>query len=159
MIAAAMTFAIASATFKPNTAMPKTTAYNKGGCIGGNRSPELHWSGAPKGTRSFALIVHDPDAPVRGGWYHWVVYNVPPATSRFGAGAALPDSELGTTSFGEHPYGGPCPPSGTHHYHFTLYALDVASFSAPHLTGPQLQAAISRHTIAKASVIGLYSAR
>ena len=153
ILAAAAAFAIASATFAPNTTMPQSTVYNK--CGGQNRSPELHWSGAPKGTRSFALIAFDPDAT--GGWYHWVVYNLPAAQSRLYAGVRLPLSEAGTTSFKQLGYGGPCPPPGkVHHYMFTLYALDVSRLGRTGMTGPRAEAAMRRHILAKTTVTGLY---
>lgn len=154
---AAMTFALASATFKPNSTMPSSTQYNRSGCSGPNISPELHWSGAPKGTRSYALVVHDPDAPAPGGWYHWIVYNIPASTHAFAAGIKLPANELGKTSWDEDGYGGPCPPPGApHHYNFTLYALDSPSVDGQQLTGPQLEAAIARHTLARARLTGLF---
>lgn len=156
MILAAVTFAVASVTFKPNASMPTRTAYNKSGCTGGNRSPELHWHGAPAGTRSFAVIMHDPDAPAAGGWYHWVAFNIPSSTKALAENATLRDDQLGTTSWGEHPYGGPCPPPGKpHHYNTTVYALDIAKIDG-HPTGPQLEAAIAHHILAKATVTGLY---
>ncbi|HEV3152929.1 MAG TPA: YbhB/YbcL family Raf kinase inhibitor-like protein [Candidatus Baltobacteraceae bacterium] len=157
MIAAALAFSIASATFKPNSTMPVRTVYDKSGCTGGNRSPELHWRGAPAGTRSFAIVMHDPDAPAPGGWYHWVVYDISGATTHLAENAAVTGAQLGTTSWGEHPYGGPCPPPGkVHHYNTTIYALDVAKIPGAHLTGPQLLAAIAKHTLAKATVTCLY---
>lgn len=149
-------FVLASSTFHAGAAMPKSTVYAK--CGGQNVSPELHWSGAPAKTRSFALIAHDPDAPAPGGWYHWVAYNIPASTHALSAGAVLPSpSQLGKTSFGETAYGGPCPPPGKpHHYNFTLYALDVGSVAGSHLTGPELKAAILTHTLARTTVTGLY---
>lgn len=148
-------FVLASSTFHAGATMPKSTVYTK--CNGGNVSPELHWSGAPAGTRSFALIAHDPDAPAPGGWYHWVAYNIPANTHALAAGASLPQSESGKTSFDENAYGGPCPPPGKpHHYNFTLYALDVAKIPGDHLSGPQLEAAIARHTLARTTYTGLY---
>jgi Raf kinase inhibitor-like YbhB/YbcL family protein len=149
-------FVLTSATFKPDTTMPLSTVYKQ--CGGANISPELHWSGAPKRTKSFALIVHDPDAPAPGGWYHWVVYNLPPTTQQMPAGMTLADSQLGQTSFDETVYGGPCPPPGKpHHYNFTLYALDVATVDGAHLSGPRLRSAIAHHTIAKTTLTGLYA--
>ena len=160
MTPAALAFAVTTTTFKPNAAMPVKTAYNKSGCTGGNRSPELHWRSAPAGTRSFAIVMHDPDAPAPGGWYHWVVYNIPRAQTELGENAAIPNARLGTTSWGEAAYGGPCPPPGkAHHYNTTVYALDVQRLSGNHLTGPQLEAAIAKHTLGKATITGLYSAK
>ena len=155
MILAALTFTLASATFKPNATMPLRTVK----CGGANVSPELHWQGAPKGTRSFALILHDPDAPHPGGWYHWVVYDMPASTRELPAGAAIAPSRLGTTSFGSPGYGGPCPPPGkVHHYNFTLYALDEALVPGGTFTGPQLERAIAGHVLAKTTLTGLFQA-
>lgn len=148
-------FMLASATFKPDARMPLSTVYKR--CGGANVSPELHWSGAPARTRSFALIVHDPDAPAPGGWYHWVVYNLPPTTDEMPAGATLAGSQLGQTSFDEDGYGGPCPPPGKpHHYVFTLYALDVGTIAGADLTGPRLRGIIAHHSLAKTTLTGLY---
>lgn len=158
MILAALTFTIASATFRPGGTMPMSTVYTR--CGGENRSPELHWQGAPKAARSFALIAHDPDAPHPGGWYHWIVYNLPASTSSLAQNAALPASELGTTSFGQPGYGGPCPPPGNpHRYNFTLYALDEPTVSGTNLTGPQLEAAMKGHVLAQTRVTGLFGRR
>jgi Raf kinase inhibitor-like YbhB/YbcL family protein len=101
--------------------------------------------------------MHDPDAPAAGGWYHWVVYNLPASARALPENAALPDNELGTTSWNETVYGGPCPPPGKpHHYVFTLYALDVSRIPGAHLTGPQVEAAVSHHTLARATLTGLF---
>ena len=153
ILAAAAAFAIASSKFAPNTTLPKTTVYNK--CGGPNISPELHWSGAPRGTRSFALIMFDPDAT--GGWYHWVAYNIPSTTTQLHSAARLPLGELGATSFNQLGYGGPCPPPGkVHHYIFTVYALNVARLGRAGMTGPRAEAAMRKHILARTSVTGLY---
>src|SRR5450755_1006443 len=110
------------------------------GCTGGNISPALSWSGAPSGTKSFAITIYDPDAPTGSGWWHWVVFNLPPdsATLPQGAGdpgtAKLPKGSVqGRTDFGKPGWGGPCPPpgSGKHHYNFTLFALKVGKIEVP----------------------------
>jgi Raf kinase inhibitor-like YbhB/YbcL family protein len=158
MMAAALAFTLASASFKANAPMPAALAYNRSGCTGRNLSPELHWSGEPANTRSFALVMHDPDAPAPGGWFHWVVYNIPGSTHALKAGAPLPQDELGTTSWDERGYGGPCPPPGNaHHYVFTLYALDTPKIAGRNPTGPQLEALVSRHTLARATLIGTFA--
>ncbi|MEN2978093.1 YbhB/YbcL family Raf kinase inhibitor-like protein [Tistrella sp. BH-R2-4] len=102
------------------------------GCDGGNLSPQLSWQGAPAGTRSFVLTMHDPDAPTGIGWMHWVVANIPADAEGLPRGAAgdpaaLPAGALQTrTDFGAPGYGGPCPPEGqSHRYVFTLTALAV----------------------------------
>lgn len=154
MMFAALTFTLASATFKANATMPTRTVHAQ--CGGANVSPELHWEGAPKGTRSIALIALDPDAPHPGGWYHWVAYNLPPSTHALPENATIPSGELGTTSFNQTGYGGPCPPAGKpHHYNFTLYALD-RTVTGTHLTGPKLQAAMAGHILARSTLTGLY---
>jgi Raf kinase inhibitor-like YbhB/YbcL family protein len=104
--------------------------YNGFGCTGGNVSPQLSWSGAPAGTKSFALTMFDPDAPTGSGWWHWVVVNIPASATQLAAGASgksLPAGSLETrTDFGKPGYGGPCPPPGlAHRYIFTIYALKV----------------------------------
>lgn len=148
-------FALASATFTSGATMPISTVYTR--CSGANISPELHWRGSPAQTKSFALIVHDPDAQAPGGWYHWVVYNLPANTESLPAGSKLTQRQLGRNSFGENAYSGPCPPPGKpHHYIFTLYALNQPAVPGQHLTGPQLERFIVRHTIGTAKLTGLY---
>lgn len=97
-------------------------------CKGENISPEIIWSGAPRGTKSFVLICDDPDAPM-GTWVHWVVYNIPVNMNKlqqhFPKDVELKNGiKQGITSFGSSGYGGPCPPSGTHRYYFKVYAIN-----------------------------------
>ena len=96
-------------------------------CDGPDVSPPLEWSGAPEGTKSYALICDDPDAPM-GTWVHWVVWNIPANVNQFSEGmskgAGFPGKE-GISDFKRPGYGGPCPPSGTHRYYFKIYALDT----------------------------------
>lgn len=135
---------LVSSTFEPNATVPTTMVAKD--CGGQNVSPQLHWSGAPKGTKSFALIVHDPDAPHPGGFYHWVVQTIPAGVSTIDAG---------TTRFSG--YYGPCPPPGkVHHYHFTLYALDETIDSDPALDAQALQQRIKGHVLAQTTLTGLY---
>jgi Raf kinase inhibitor-like YbhB/YbcL family protein len=111
------------------------------GCTGKNISPSLTWSGAPTGTKSFALILHDPDAQTGvGGFTHWIVYNIPATTNKLEKSAGVEKSTSlpsGTvqapTSFGSASYGGPCPPAGEkpHRYVFTLYALGTEKLEFP----------------------------
>ena len=107
------------------------------GCAGGNVSPSLNWSGVPKGAKSLALSVYDSDAPTGSGFWHWVVFDMPPTVTSLPKGAGDPKSGLmpkgaiqSRTDFGVPGYGGPCPPQGDppHHYHFTLFAVDVDKF-------------------------------
>jgi Raf kinase inhibitor-like YbhB/YbcL family protein len=135
-VAQAPTFTLSS----PDLASGKfanTFVANGFGCSGGNISPALMWSGAPAGTKSFALQVYDPDAPTGSGFWHWTVYNIPATASGLAQGAGNAASKLPATAFGgtnafqdtgvNGNYGGPCPPAGdaAHRYVFTLYALAV----------------------------------
>jgi Raf kinase inhibitor-like YbhB/YbcL family protein len=160
MVASALlALQLLSLSFASGGRLPEWTAHGDARCPGADRSPELHWAGTPAGTRSFALVLYDPDA--RGGWYHWVAYDIAPSLRGLGVAAALPDAELGVNSFHEQRYGGPCPPPGApHHYVFTLYALDVATLHARRpLDGPALLARIRGHAIARARLVGRYGVR
>ena len=132
-------------------------------CDGENLSPPLAWTGVPPGTKTLALIADDPDAPM-GTWVHWVVYNLPTATAGLPEGyAADPQRQDGTcqgvTDFRRTGYGGPCPPSGTHRYFFTLYALDTTCSLAPGATAKELETAMRGHILAQAQLMGTYRRR
>lgn len=122
-------FQLSSADVK--TTFAQTQVANTFGCSGGNVSPQLSWTGAPAGTKSFALTIYDPDAPTGSGWWHWVVVNIPASVTQLTSGASpgkMPAGSLETrTDFGKSGYGGPCPPAGdkAHRYIFTVYALKV----------------------------------
>jgi Raf kinase inhibitor-like YbhB/YbcL family protein len=120
-------------------------------CGGENHSPSLSWRGVPHGTASLALIMHDPDAPMPGGFFHWVVYNLPAQTRSLPRDVKLSVDQLGITSARMAAYHGPCPPPGpAHHYIFTIYALDIARVAASTpLDGPQLERQIVGHVLAK----------
>lgn len=128
-------------------------------CGGKNHTPQLSWTGAPSAVKSFALLLHDPDAPVPGGFYHWVVYNLPATARSLKSNPGLTKSELGESSTGRTGYFGPCPPpSSTHHYVFTLYALDVEHIAAAApLTADQLTKRIAGHILARAVLTGTVS--
>jgi Raf kinase inhibitor-like YbhB/YbcL family protein len=123
-------------------------------CAGQNQSPSLIWTGAPDATKSFALIMHDPDAPMTGGFYHWVLYNIPAGTNKIDGNAALPKTEVGSISTGKAAYYGPCPPKGpAHHYIFTLYALDIDDVGATSpLDAASLEKHIKGHVLAMATL-------
>ncbi|WP_456407087.1 YbhB/YbcL family Raf kinase inhibitor-like protein [Thiolapillus sp.] len=147
--------------------MKKQQEYNGFGCDGNNISPALHWNDVPSGTKSFALTVHDPDAPREGGWWHWVVFNIPPDIRKLEADAGNPASDSmpkqavqSRTDFGNPGYGGPCPPKGhgIHHYPFTLYALDTDKLPLGEKALPtQVHDMIRKHTLESSSITGLYS--
>lgn len=133
-------FTLTSAAFAPGGMLTNEQVYDGFGCTGGNVSPALAWSDAPAGTKSFALMVHDPDAPTGSGWWHWVVYNLPASAHSLPAGAGSADGKhlpagatQGRTDFGTIGYGGACPPQGDkpHRYEFRLYALKVEKLEVP----------------------------
>jgi Raf kinase inhibitor-like YbhB/YbcL family protein len=146
-----------STDFAPGGVIPRTLAAVE--CGGGNRTPALSWTGVPNGVRSFALVMHDPDAPVPGGFYHWIVYNLPAKARMLATDPGLPWSELGEASTGRQGYFGPCPPpKSKHHYVFTLYALDIERIvTRSPLTAAQLKQRIEGHVIARAALSGTAS--
>jgi Raf kinase inhibitor-like YbhB/YbcL family protein len=119
-------------------------------------APPLEWSGVPEGTRAFAVVVHDPDAPLVDGFTHWVAYGIP------GDAAGLPegggDAVSGTNSFGNQRYNGPAPPPGhgPHHYYFWVYAIDDDLDLEPGLDRRALLERIEDHVIEQARLIGTY---
>jgi Raf kinase inhibitor-like YbhB/YbcL family protein len=129
-------------------------------CDGADISPPLRWEGVPEDTRSFALIMEDPDAPT-GTWVHWVIYNIPPDTRELSqkivVQETLPDGfRQAMTDFRRLGYGGPCPPSGTHRYFFRLFALDDFLDLEPDAEKGELLEAMKGHVIARGELIGLY---
>lgn len=155
MAEAAGKFTLSSKTIKEGAFLSNEQVYNGFGCTGGNISPDLEWSDPPGGTKSYALIMHDPDAPHPGGWYHWVVTNIPAAKTGLAKGEQA--GMLSKTSFGKQGYGGACPPSGRHRYIFTVYALDTANIaSKPELAPEKIEELIKPHILAKASITAFY---
>lgn len=143
-----------------------TFVFNGFGCTGGNLSPALAWRNPPAGTKSFALMVHDPDAPTGGaGFWHWVVYDIPANVTGLPQGigkngASLPaGAKQVATDFGAPGYGGPCPPVGDkpHHYNFTIYALKVEKLDLPpHATASLAGFMINANALGKATLTGTY---
>jgi Raf kinase inhibitor-like YbhB/YbcL family protein len=145
---------VSSSSFATGAAIPKTYT-----CSAENISPALEWAGAPSNTVSLALLVEDPDAP-GGMWVHWVVYNLPPDSKGLAEDVAraqgLPAGAIeGKTSFNSTGYGGPCPPSGAHHYYFRLYALDV-NLTTSGLDRAGLLKAMEGHILAQGDTMGVY---
>jgi len=162
-----MAFTVVSNSFKDGDYLGKDHILSQDfgfGCAGGNKSPHLKWSGAPSGTRSFAVTCFDPDAPTGSGFWHWLVVNIPADVTELAlgagsAGGALPKGALMTrTDFGAPGYGGPCPPEGDHphRYLFTVFAvsdmLDVTADTSAAVVGFNLHF----KTLAKAAIMGLF---
>jgi Raf kinase inhibitor-like YbhB/YbcL family protein len=144
-------FSLVSTAFTDGGAIPKQSS-----CDGEDASPDLTWSGAPDGTEALALLVTDPDAR---GFVHWVVYDLTgtPSGGLPAAVSASPDAPpQGRNGFGKPGYGGPCPPSGTHHYAFTLYALDGVLGLTGTPSGDELRAAMDGHVLAETTLTGTY---
>lgn len=148
----------------------QSSAFSDGGdipvqftCDGANVSPPLAWTEIPQGTKSFALICDDPDAPV-GTWVHWVVYEIPAEIRQLPEN--FPPKEetdhgirQGLNDFRNIGYGGPCPPGGKHRYFFKLYALDVKPDLEPGISREELLLAMEGHVLEEAKLMGLYSRR
>jgi Raf kinase inhibitor-like YbhB/YbcL family protein len=139
---------ITSASFKENGMIPKVFT-----CDGSNNSPALHLATIPEGTKSLAIIMHDPDAPMQGGFTHWVAWNLDPVKD---IPANFKGGIQGQNGAGEPGYIGPCPPSGTHHYHFMIYALDT-KLTLDKTTGKAgLEEAMKGHILQQGDLVGLY---
>jgi Raf kinase inhibitor-like YbhB/YbcL family protein len=143
-----MAFTLTSPEFVDGNAIPARFT-----CDGNDAPPPLLVSGVPEGTKSFAIVMDDPDAP-RGTFTHWLAYDIPADKNELKgtAGKTLKNG------FGKQGYGGPCPPHGhgSHRYYFTVYALDVPSLELRGRTRADLEAAIAGHTLAKAAMMGRY---
>lgn len=124
-------------------------------CDGQDVSPQIKWSDLPVQTKSLALTVIDPDAPM-GNFVHWLVYDIPKEAAGIPKGGPLSKGTKEVDNgFGRASYGGPCPPSGTHRYFFTLYALDVEHLDG--VTSSNFLTKVKEHCIAQTEIIGLYS--
>lgn len=175
MITIALTAVLAAASaIEGNSAMTLTltsSAFSEGGgippkytCEGDDVSPPLAWSGVPAGTKSLVLIVDDPDAPnpeaPKMTWVHWVVFNLPPDSSRLpenADAAGYPASAgVGRNDWKRTAYGGPCPPVGRHRYFHKLYALELELDRLEAPTKAEVEAAMQGHVLAEAHLVGTY---
>src|SRR5919201_6750487 len=154
---APMSLTLESSAFRANGEIPR-----KYTCEGNDTSPPLSWSGAPSGTKSFALIVDDPDAPdpkaPQRTWVHWVLYDIPATATSLPEGAKsgnLPSgTKEGRNDWKRTGYGGPCPPTGRHRYFHKLYALDAVLPDLNSPTKAELEKAMEGHILARAELIG-----
>ncbi|HPC94332.1 MAG TPA: YbhB/YbcL family Raf kinase inhibitor-like protein [Sedimentisphaerales bacterium] len=153
-----MTISVSSPAFQEGGMIPA-----KYTCDGDDLSPPLQWAEVPEAAKSIALICDDPDAPV-GTWVHWVMWNIPPSVADLTEGVPpqpeLPDgSRQGISDFGRPGYGGPCPPSGTHRYYFTVYALDAMLDLPASTRKADLIKAMKGHILAEGQLMGRYRRR
>jgi hypothetical protein len=142
---------ITSNTFLNNEKIP-----SKYTCDGENINPQLSIHGVPEDAKSIVLIVDDPDAP-SGDWVHWLIWNIPPETGEILENSEPKNAVVGKNDFGNNNYGGPCPPFGTHHYHFKVYALDKILELPSSSRKSELLKEIQGHVIDKTELIGVYS--
>ena len=159
-------FKLESPSIKPGAMLTDAQVFNGFGCSGKNVSPALKWSGAPKGTKSYAVTVYDPDAPTGSGWWHWVVYNIPASATELPEGAGTADgkglpqgSAQGRTDFGAPGFGGACPPKGDkpHRYIFTVHALKAEKLEVPpDATAALVGFMINANRLGKASFTAKY---
>lgn len=160
-------FTVLSPDFRDGGPLPVWTEFggayaSEAGCYGRNLAPELYWRNAPSGTQSYALLVNDMDAPLSGGWHHWVVYDIPGAAHELEGHGVLQYTQ-GSTSWDVNGipvvgWGGPCPPADgqIHHYIFTLYALSTATLSGDSLTYEQVLSTITPYVLGSTVIIGTF---
>jgi Raf kinase inhibitor-like YbhB/YbcL family protein len=124
-------------------------------CDGKKTHPPIAWSGIPDGTKSLAMIVDDPDAPI-GTFTHWIIWNINPANPQMLAGETPQKSQEGANSAGRIGYTAPCPPAGSHRYFFTLFAIDTVIGLDGKAKKADLEAAMAGHIIEQTNLIGTY---
>jgi len=155
-------FTVISPDFREDAFLPVSAEFGGpgsagSGCSGQNLAPALHWYNVPAGTKSFAVTITDVDAPVAGGFHHWIVYNIPRHVTSLEGHGSNPFSE-GTNDFGTVGYGGPCPPPDgqVHHYIFTVYALSVSRIAGTHISFGIFITEISPDVVGATSTIGKF---
>lgn len=164
LASAAARLALQSRDLAQGGQMTLRQVYDDSGCHGSNISPALSWDDPPAGTRSFAVLMFDPDAP-GGGWWHWAVFDIPMGVTSLRSGAGTPGTDLlplgaiqARNDWGSQGYGGPCPPPGPpHRYRLLLYALRVAKLGLDaSASAAQVAAKVRADALATAEIVGLY---
>jgi len=150
-----MALTLTSSAFSHNGSIPEQYT-----CDGEDEVPPLAWTGAPSGTKSFAVIVDDPDAPdpkaPKMTYVHWVVYDIPSSVTRLDEDGVPEGARLGVNDWKKPEYGGPCPPVGRHRYFFKVYALDAALGDLGLPTKANVEEAMRGHILAQAELVGTY---
>lgn len=155
-----MSFRIVSQDLTDAGSLPEAQVFNGMGYHGQNLSPQLSWSGAPPGTKSFVVTLYDPDAPTGSGWWHWIVANIPASVTELARGAGsgrapLPHGAVqARTDFGTSGYGGAAPPRGeSHRYVFSVHALGVERIEVDqHSSGAMVGFMVNMHRLATATL-------
>jgi len=163
-IANAQDFRLSSTSVSEGAQLSKSQVFEGFGCTGGNTSPQLSWSTAPKGTKSFAITAYDPDAPTNSGWWHWNAVNIPASVHSIELGASgkgtMPKGTVETANdYGTLGFGGACPPAGqVHRYVFTVYALSTEKMDIPKNASNALVSYMTHaNTIESAKITAVYS--
>ena len=150
-----MALTLSSPEFSHNGNIPEQYT-----CDGEDEVPPLAWTGAPAGTKSFAIIVDDPDAPdpkaPKMTYVHWVVYDIPSSVTHLDEDGIPEDARVGVNDWKKSEYGGPCPPVGRHRYFFKLYALDTTLGELGSPTKAMLEEAMRGHIVGQAELVGTY---
>ncbi|AJE44790.1 YbhB/YbcL family Raf kinase inhibitor-like protein [Celeribacter indicus] len=155
-------FTLTSTDISEGAQLSAAQVFGGFGCSGGNVSPQLAWSDAPEGTKSFALTAYDPDAPTGSGWWHWSVVNIPASVSEFPSGisGALDNGALELVNdYGATGFGGACPPAGeVHRYVFTIHALGVEVLDIPETASNALAGfMINANTLGRTQITAVYT--
>ncbi len=158
-------FKIKSADIQHQKTLKSSQVYQGFGCEGENQSPQIEWSAAPAGTKSFAVTVYDPDAPTGSGWWHWVVYDIPASVKKLDTGAGRADrlpkgAKHGRNDYGDFAFGGACPPVGDkpHRYIVTVHALKVEKLDVPaEASSALIGYMLNANRLGTATLTGLYS--
>lgn len=158
----AQAFDLTSKDIQEGHPMAKTFEYNSWGCDGGNQSPQLTWSGAPAGTKSFAITAYDPDAPTGSGFWHWIAFDIPASVNQLPRGVDIKKigAKESRIDYGTVGFGGACPPQndGMHRYQFTVWALPTASLKLDKNTPSAVVGfTLNSSALAKATLTATYT--
>jgi Raf kinase inhibitor-like YbhB/YbcL family protein len=156
---AAETFTLTSTKIAEGQQLDAAQVFQGFGCEGGNTAPDLAWSGAPEGTKSFAVTAYDPDAPTGSGWWHWFAFNIPAEATGLAADAAMADGvvQLGN-DYGAAGFGGACPPAGeVHRYQFTVHALGAVLELDDSVSNALAGFMVNANSIASSTITAVYN--
>ncbi|MEM7806101.1 MAG: YbhB/YbcL family Raf kinase inhibitor-like protein [Pseudomonadota bacterium] len=157
--ATADSFTLTSSAIAEGQALDAAQVFEGFGCTGGNAAPDLVWSGAPEGTKSFAVTVYDPDAPTGSGWWHWFAFNIPADVTALKAGGAMPEGAIELKNdYGMVGFGGACPPPGeVHRYQFTVYALGTVLEIDGNVSNALAGYMVKANSLASATITAVYT--